>query len=657
MDLFTDAALTALGTLLQPLHLAFLCMGVMIGLVVGFLPGLGGLAGLSLILPFIFGMDPTLALAVMIGLIAPTTTSDTFPAILMGIPGTSASQATVLDGFPLAKRGEGARALAAAFTASLFGGLIGALALTVAVFAARPVILSFGFGEQLMLVVFSLSMVGVLTGDSVLKGLAACGAGLALGAIGAAPATGEYRMTFDTAYLTDGLSIVIVGLGLFAVPEIVDLLRQKGAISSSEMSSKGRLQGVMDTIRNKWLVLRCALIGSLVGALPGLGGAVVDWITYGHVVQSSKDRSQFGKGDIRGVIAPEAANNAKEGGALMPTLLFGIPGSGTMAVLLGGFLLVGIQPGMRMVTDNLDLTFTMIWSLALANILGALVCFALAGPVSRLTTIRYSLIGPIMIVIIFFAAFQVTRSWSDLVALFLLGVIGIYMKRFGWPRPALLIGFVLAAGLETSVYQAIQIYGFRFFERPLVLVITALTVLSVGLAIFSRRSQKPPEAAEAGPLAARWPQLAFTLGVGVFLAVVIADALTHQPLGRVFPLSIGIISAVLVGALLVTQVFTKRPTPALVDHGSGEPGGTRDVHIIGWILGLLAGIALVGFPIAAALFVLIFATVRVDWHPIRNLSMAGGVLLGLFILAQALTLIYPGGLLQEYVTMPRWLGQ
>ena len=344
-------------------HLLFLTLGTLLGLIVGVLPGLGGIAGLSILLPFVFGMEESHALSMMIGLLAPTVTSDTFPSVLMGIPGTAGSQATVVDGFPMSQRGEGARALGAAFSASLFGGLFGALILTGAVFAARPIILAMGFGEQMLLIILALSMIGMLTGDSALKGLATCGVGLLLGSVGAAPATGEFRMTFDTVYLSDGIPIVILGLGMFAVPEIVDLLRRSGSISTSGTLGHGWLQGLRDAVRHKWIVLRCSLIGCIVGALPGLGGSVVDWIAYGHVIQTSRNRESFGTGDVRGVLAPESANNAKEGGALIPTLLFGIPGSGSMAILLGGFVLVGVEPGLDMVTENIDLTFVMILSL------------------------------------------------------------------------------------------------------------------------------------------------------------------------------------------------------------------------------------------------------------------------------------------------------
>ena len=235
MEIFANA-LPALGDawalILQPIVLGYLILGVSMGLAVGVFPGLGGIAGLSLLLPFMFGMEPVYGLALMIGMVAVVPTSDTFASVLMGIPGSSASQATVLDGFPMAKKGEAARALSAAFASSLFGGLVGAFFLTAFILVARPIVLAFGLPEMLMITILGLSMVAVLAGRVALKGLAAAGLGMMVGTIGIADAGGSLRMaTYDIPYLTDGLQLVIVGLGIFAIPEIVSLLRQDRSIS------------------------------------------------------------------------------------------------------------------------------------------------------------------------------------------------------------------------------------------------------------------------------------------------------------------------------------------------------------------------------------------------------------------------------------------
>ena len=485
-----DVAFQSLAGIFQPGQLSMLIAGVVLGLCVGILPGLGGIVGMTILLPVIYGMDPQEAFALLVGMVAVIPTSDTFPSVMMGIPGSSASQATIMDGYPLAKKGQAARALGAAFTASLIGGLFGAIVLALIIPVARPVVLAFGSPELFMLALLGISMVGVLSGDQPIKGVLAAGIGLMIGAMGDAPAVPEYRYTLGIDYLMDGIPLVIVGLGLFAFPEIVDLMIKGRAISETTTLGKGWLEGVKDALRHKFIILRCSLIGVIVGFLPGLGGSVVDWIAYGHIIQTSKNRENFGKGDIRGVIAPESANNAKEGGGLIPTFLFGIPGSGSMAVFLGGLLILGIQPGPAMVTENVDLVYTAIWSLALANVFGAGLSIFLAKPITKLTVVPFAYMAPFMILIITFAAYQATRSWGDLIALLAMGVLGWLMKQFGWPRPAALIGYVLARNLETYLFISVQRYGFSWLARPGVLILVAIIAVSLYLSIHFQPKKK-----------------------------------------------------------------------------------------------------------------------------------------------------------------------
>jgi putative tricarboxylic transport membrane protein len=661
-----DTFVAAFFQLIELHHLMFLFLGVMLGMVVGILPGLGGIAGLSVVLPFVFGMDASDALAMMIGLIAPTATSDTFPSVLMGIPGTSNSQATVVDGFPMAKKGEGARALGAAFTASMFGGLFGAAVLTGAIFAARPIILAMGFGEQLLLVILALSMIGMLTGTSALKGLATCGFGLLLGTVGTAPATGEFRLVPDSnlpilsdlsIYLSDGIPIVIVGLGMFAMPEIIDLLRRSSRISETAELGHGWTEGFKDVWRHWWIVLRCSVIGCIVGALPGLGGSVVDWIAYGHVIQTSKNRETFGTGDVRGVLAPESANNAKEGGALIPTLLFGIPGSGSMAILLGGFILIGVEPGVSMLTQHLDLTFVMIWSLALGNVLATALCLALANYVALLTTIRYAYLAPFMLVLIFFAAFQATREWNDLLALFVMGSIGIFMKRFGWSRPALLIGYFLAPRLEPTIYQAYQVYGLKFFERPIVIILVLLTALSIFAAWrFSPNRGKTYQ--EDGPhtAAGKKPQTIFAVvlfGIGCYA---FADSFHYTWYGGIFMQIVAIITLILMVPLLL-QIFRSQSASGVLYDGERDiDTDYSDYHFLGWILGMFALVGLVGFPFGCALFIFLFIQKKVGNNPLKHAAMGISGVAFLGVMSYFLTLRYPQGLLQQVIDMPWWLG-
>lgn len=662
-----DVFISAFTQLFEPNHLMFLLLGTALGLLIGVLPGLGGVAGLSLLLPFVYDMDPANALAMMIGLLAPTTTSDTFPSVLMGIPGTSASQATVVDGFPMAKRGEGARALGAAFTASLFGGLFGAVVLTFAIFAARPIILAMGFGEQMMLIMLALSMIGMLTGNHAFKGLATCVIGLIIGMIGYEP-HGAFRLAgipgvYESAYLSDGIKIVIIGLGMFAMPEIIDLVRRNDTISKDGKLGSGWVRGFKDAMEHWWIVVRCSTIGCIVGALPGLGGSVVDWIAYGHVIQTSKDKSKYGTGDIRGVLAPESANNAKEGGAMIPTILFGIPGSGSYAILLSGFILIGIEPGTAMITEHLDLTYTMIWSLALANVFGAGTCLLLSSQIAKLTTVRYGFLAPFMLVLIFFAAFQATRDWSDLIALFAFGTLGTFMKRYGWSRPALLIGFFLSERIETSLYQSIQVYGFSFFERPIVLVLLALTIISViGALRYNPNAGKTYVENSEASTRRKWPQVGFALFMLAIVILAFLDGFRYETLGRVFPFTIGIIGFIFIIPVLYQQIRATKPCPVLIDKELVGETEHSEFYYLGWIAGMLGFIGLVGFPIAAAIFIFHFITKKVETNHLRNglMGLSAAVFLG--ALSYFLTLEYPQGLLQwvtaEYMgfEMPFYLG-
>lgn len=650
----------AFSILFAAQHLTYMVVGVLLGLVVGVFPGLGGIVGLSLLIPFLYGMDAVSALAMLVGMVAVIPTSDTFTSVLMGIPGSSASQATVVDGFPLAKKGEAARALGAAFSASLFGGLFGAVILTFFVLIAKPVILFFTTAELFMLAVLGISMVGVLSGSSIWKGVASCGLGLIIGAIGGAPATGEWRMMLGINYLADGIPLVVVGLGIFALPEVVDLLRRAGTIAADATLGKGWLHGLQDMFRNRWLCLRCAGIGTLIGAIPGLGGSVVDWIAYGHVVQTAKDKSQFGSGDIRGVLAPESANNAKEGGGLIPTLLFGIPGSGSMAVFIGGLILIGLEPGPRLLTAELPTVYTIVWTLAFANVIGAGLCLFLSPFIARLTTIRYHLLAPFMLMVISFAAFQATRDLMDFVALIAIGLLGVGLKRFGWSRPALLIGFVLAGQVETYLYQAIQFHEWGFLTRPGVLVIAAIIVVSVILGARNR-----PQAAGDGNrpevfAADRRPQLTFAGFVALVFLFALFDSTRHSPLGAVFTMSVATVMLVASG-FAVREILRPGDSDNPYNYDEERPGIEEAErpqkgiwHFLLWLLGLLALTSLVGFFIAINVFFVSFmlTEARISWLRTVVLTLAADAIL--MFLSWLMTLDLPWGLLQHYFADLPW---
>jgi TctA family transporter len=474
------AATEALVALTDPFRLLMLSGGVLLGLFLGIVPGIGGLAGMALLLPFTFTMDSYAAFAMLLGMSAVTGTSDTIPAVLFGVPGSAGAQATVMDGNPMAKKGEAGRALSAAYTASLIGGLVGALILALSIPVLRPIMLHIGSPELLGFSVFGIAMVAVLSGTAPLRGLVAAGLGILLSMIGADPQTGTLRYTGGFFYLWDGLPIVPLVLGLFALPELADLAIKKMAITDKSKFDvrTGMKTGFMDAIKNWWLVVRGGALGAGVGAVPGLGSSVVDWIAYGWAAQTIKDSDKtFGKGDVRGVIAPEAANNAITAGSLVPTIAFGVPGSASMAILLSVFLIHGLVPGPEMLTTNLSMSYAMVWSIAIANILGAGVCFMFSGQLAKIATLRYTLILPAVLVFVYVGAFQSTRNWGDLYALMGFAVIGWIMKQLKWPRPPLMLGFVLGALIERYMFISSSRYGADWLGRPVVVILFALAAM------------------------------------------------------------------------------------------------------------------------------------------------------------------------------------
>ena len=477
-----DAANAAFLALMDPFRLAMLFTGVVMGLVLGILPGIGGLAGTALLLPFTFNMDPYAAMALLLGLGATTATGDPIPAILFGVPGGVGSAATVLDGLPMAKRGEAGRALSAAYLSSLLGGIFGAALLAVCIPILRPMMLHIGSPELLAFAILGISTVAVLSGNAPLRGLVAGCLGLMIAMVGSSLQTATERWTFDTLYLWDGFPLVPIALGVFALPELADLAINRMSIASGakqmRTSYESMLQGARDCFVHWWLVLRCSWIGAFLGAVPGLGASIIDWIAYGHALRTEKGAQEnFGKGDVRGVIAAESSNNAKEGGALVPTIAFGVPGSATMAILLGAFMIHGLVPGPDMLGKNLSVTYAMVWSVAIANVLGAGLCYLFSGQFARVATLRYTLILPSVLGILFIGAFQGSRQWGDLWALLSFGVLGWTMKQLKWPRPPLILGIVLGEAVERYLFISIEGFGAGWITRPVVIVILAIAAL------------------------------------------------------------------------------------------------------------------------------------------------------------------------------------
>jgi TctA family transporter len=607
-----DVLLTALGDLFEPLRLAMLLAGVLLGLTIGVIPGIGGLFGLTILIPVTYTLDPVSAFALLLGMASVTTTSDTIPAVLIGVPGTVGAAATVLDGHELARQRQTARALGAAYSASLIGGVFGALVLALSLPVMRPLVLYLNYGDFLAITIFGLTLVALLSGASPLRGILAALIGMLVAYTGLDPYEGAERWTFGEVYLWDGVPVAIVFLGLFGVSELASIAARGQVQMTAEPPEPGGLRrGIGDTLRNWPLVLRSSAIGSILGAVPGIGVTVIEWVAYGDAARRPGDGPAFGKGNIRGVIAPESANNSKEGGALLPTLAFGIPGSATMAVLLGAFTIHGIVPGPDLLRDEAPLLVTMILTIALANVLGAAICLGLTRQLARLALVPATTLVPLALCFLALGAFHTSKHPLDLVFLLVFGALGLAMKRLGWSRPAFALGFVLAPNLERFFVLTQQISGWSWVSQPV-----ALGLLAIAAAELIRRAAAWRRVrADGPPPATRKGDLALTLILGSLSAACLVATFSLPSAAAIFPRVVAGLALAIAGWLTLTSL--RRPAA----NGDGAGIG-RDLRFLAIVAGLGLSLLALGHLAGPAAFVLGLALAWRSPGPLRALVHA-----------------------------------
>lgn len=490
---FSVAVSALAGILTSPYLMGLTVAGVLVGIFMGIAPGVGGKLGLVLLIPFVYGMDPLAGSLFLLSMHAVVHTAGAVTSILLGVPGEGATAATVLDGYAMTKNGEPGRALGASFGASLAGSLAGAILLGASLGVLEPVILSFSPAEFFLLAILGITFIATLSGKNVVKGLIVGLFGLMVSFVGLDPSTGNERYTGGQLFLWEGVDIITAILAMFAIPEMISLGVARSTFASGVMEAQKIKyaqvgQGLLDVIRHRWLVLRVSLLVAAIGIIPGLGGDAASWLAYGHTVQSSKNPETFGKGRVEGVIGAETGTCAKEGGSLLPTLFFGVPGSSGMAIMLGAFLMLGLQPGPAMLNEHLDVVWTLIWSLVVANVICVLILLATAPWISRLAYIKTSLMVPIVLLFAIVGSYLGHNAWENLVLIIFLGGLGYLLKRHDWPRAPFVIGVILGKIAEDSLLKAIAIYGYQFFLRPISLVLIAMILGSIAFYIYRQRS-------------------------------------------------------------------------------------------------------------------------------------------------------------------------
>ena len=495
--------LNGLFATLQWQSFSMILIGVPIGLLLGALPGLGGMLGLALMIPFVLGMNPVSGFALLLSMHAVTHTAGVVPSILFNTPGTAPTAVTCFDGHPLAKQGRAGEAFGASFTASGLGGVIGAVIMMILIPIARPLLISFGPPELFMLGALGITFISTISGKNQIKGLIVGGLGVMMSFIGREGTTGIIRYGGGLLYLRDGLPIVPIVMGIFAIAEVIDLLVKQTKSVAEGASEDIKVgddvwKGVLICLKKWPLVLRVGILGTIVGIMPGLGAEAAGYLAYGHASQISKGPVPFGQGNIEGVIAPDTTSNSKEGGALLTTISLGIPGSSGMAVLLGAFVVMGLVPGPNLMIEQPTLVWSLVWVLVFANLIAALSLLLCSKHLAKLTRIKMTRIIPFVLVFAMLGSFLTTSQIQNIFLTALMGVIGYFLKKYKFHRAPILLGFVLGRIVEARLLLSLTLFGWSFVTRPLTAVLLALTILSLVHPVWKRHRERKKLRASAG---------------------------------------------------------------------------------------------------------------------------------------------------------------
>lgn len=452
-----------------------LIAGTLYGLVIGIIPSAGATTGLVALFGVIhyFVSEPYLGVVFLMAVVAASTTGDSFTGILLGIPGANSAAATMVDGFPLAQQGRASYAISAAVTTSTVNGLLwGCL-----VFLLLPwysnLLMILGIPELWAFIVLALATVGFVSNSYWIRSLVAIGAGIFLGLVGVDPETNASRFTLGWFYLQDGIQLMPVVAGLFAVPELVAGLKRT---STARITRNELWAGIHATWQHRWLALRGGFIGAFIGLLPGLGGAMADWMAYGSAV-AANPKEQFGNGNIKGVIGPEGANNAQKATSMIPTVLFGIPGAPFAAVLMALFMYLNFELGTPDIAADTEFFTSMSFGFLAATVLVALLCLVFIKPITRICTVPYKYYFPFLLFVIVWACMQYTGTLADVAVLAAFSLLGILCKNYKFSRPALLMAFILADKIESFTLQLTSLYTVGdLITRPIFIAIMLVTV-------------------------------------------------------------------------------------------------------------------------------------------------------------------------------------
>ncbi|MBB4003450.1 MAG: tripartite tricarboxylate transporter permease [Aurantimonas endophytica] len=473
-----------LANVVEPVNLAAILIGVTVGMFVGAMPGLSATMAIALLLPLTYSFRPETGLALLASLYLAAMYGGSIAAILLRTPGTPAAAATVLDGYPMAQKGHAGKALGLSLTASLIGGVISAIVLlTVAPLLGR-LVLNFGPVEIFAIAVLGITIIGSLSQGSTILGLMSGAIGLLLGMVGMDLTTGTPRFSFGFLELFGGIDFTVALIGLFSIPQAVRLIMQGNTNKNARVSNvtDRMLPTGPEFLKMLPNSLRSSVIGVFVGLIPGTGGDTASWFAYNEAKRFSRNKAEFGTGYPAGIVAPEAANNAVVGGALIPTIALGIPGSASTAVLLGGLMVHGILPGPSLMTDYGDVTYTLLWAVLFANVALFLVGLLFTRACVAVTKIPNRVVGPVIVVLSVIGAYAINNSVFDIGLMIAFGMLGLAFDSFRIPTPPLVIGLILGPILDTTLQQSLLIGGGQwtvFIENPISATLLVFALLSI----------------------------------------------------------------------------------------------------------------------------------------------------------------------------------
>lgn len=486
-----DAFIQAAELVLTWEVLLWLVLGILVGIIFGALPGIGPAIGIAVSLPLTLPLPREPALILLLGIYSGGMYGGSIAAILINTPGTPAAAATTFDGYPMSRKGKAVEALSTAASASAFGGFLTTVILLLITPLLITLVLAFGTPEYFLLALFGLALITVISRGSIVKGIIAGSFGLLLSTIGTSSLRAQPRYTLGSPLLYDGVSFVVVLIGVFAISEIIKLAEEEGTIvrEDFDLESGNRFIGITETLSNKFMFIKSAVLGMGIGSIPGAGATISTFIAYSEALRTSEQSESFGEGITEGVIASEAANNGTVAGSIVPTVAFGIPGSATTAVFLGGLLMHGVRPGPELFTTQIHLVYSLFLSLFLGNIVILLFGLLFVTKLEYITRLDVKYIIPSITVLATLGSFALRQNWLDVFVLYAFGVIGYYMQRYNYSVIALVLGVVLGSLAEENLYRSLQISGGSvdiFFTKPLSLLILLATVAVIILPLVQQ---------------------------------------------------------------------------------------------------------------------------------------------------------------------------